>query len=199
MDRLGAVVPDGTKRRGSVARIAEEVLSSRGVDFASAVLARGWTNVTWLAGELVVRVAPSAGPADLLREAGLAAYLPVQVGYPDVIDAVFWTAMSGFLRDGFLARVFRMSGPHWTGINARVPSSKSGRRWSTSIGWTFPSRRHMSDPVPVLPRICDCSHGAFASARLGWAADRSPGGGLGRSIGPLLGGAPKDVKGAQPR
>jgi aminoglycoside phosphotransferase (APT) family kinase protein len=87
MDRLGAVVPDGTKRRGSVARIAEEVLSSRGVDFASAVLARGWTNATWLAGELVVRVAPSAGPADLLREAGLAACLPVQVGYPDVIDA----------------------------------------------------------------------------------------------------------------
>jgi hypothetical protein len=87
MDRLGAVVPDGTNWRGSVARIAEEVLSSRGVDFALAVPARGWTNATWLAGDLVVRVAPSAGPADLLREAGLAACLPVQVGYPDIIDA----------------------------------------------------------------------------------------------------------------
>lgn len=53
---------------------------------------------------------------------------------------VFWTAMSGFSRDAFLARVFRMSGPHWTGISARVPSSKSGRRRSLSIGWTFPPR-----------------------------------------------------------
>jgi aminoglycoside phosphotransferase (APT) family kinase protein len=81
------VVTDGTNRRGSVARIAEEVLSSRGVDFALAVPARGWTNATWLAGDLVVRVAPSASPADLLREAGLAACLPAQVAYPDIIDA----------------------------------------------------------------------------------------------------------------
>lgn len=73
---------DGTNWRGSVARIAEEVLSSRGVDFALTVPARGRTNATWLGGDLVVRVAPSAGPADLLREAGLAACLPVQVGYP---------------------------------------------------------------------------------------------------------------------
>jgi aminoglycoside phosphotransferase (APT) family kinase protein len=85
--RLGAVVPDGTNRQGPPAQIAEEVLSGRGVDFASAVLAKGWTNATWLADEFVIRVAPTAGPADLLREAGLAACLPVQVGYPEIIDA----------------------------------------------------------------------------------------------------------------
>jgi aminoglycoside phosphotransferase len=48
---------------------------------------KGWTNATWLADEFVIRVAPTAGPADLLREAGLAACLPVQVGYPEIIDA----------------------------------------------------------------------------------------------------------------
>jgi hypothetical protein len=87
VDRLGAVVPDGTNRRSSVAQIAAEVLGSRGVDFASAVPAKGWTNATWLAGEFVIRVAPTAGPADLLREAALVARLPVQVGYPEIIDA----------------------------------------------------------------------------------------------------------------
>jgi aminoglycoside phosphotransferase (APT) family kinase protein len=46
---------------------------------------RGW--LAWLVGEFVIRVAPTAGPADLLREAGLVACLPVQVGYPDIIDA----------------------------------------------------------------------------------------------------------------
>jgi hypothetical protein len=39
--RLGAVVPDGTNRQGPPAQIAEEVLSGRGVDFASAVPAQG--------------------------------------------------------------------------------------------------------------------------------------------------------------
>jgi scyllo-inosamine 4-kinase len=87
MARLGVVVPDGTNRQGPPAQIAEEVLSGRGVDFASAVPAKGWTNATWLADEFVIRVAPTAGPADLLGEAGLAACLPVQVGYPDIIDA----------------------------------------------------------------------------------------------------------------
>jgi hypothetical protein len=56
------VVPDGTDRPGVVARIAEVVPSSRGVDFVSALPAKGWTNATWLAGELVIRVAPTAGP-----------------------------------------------------------------------------------------------------------------------------------------
>jgi aminoglycoside phosphotransferase (APT) family kinase protein len=40
-----------------------------------------------LAGEFVVRVAPAAGPTDLLREAGLVACFPQQVGYPEIIDA----------------------------------------------------------------------------------------------------------------
>jgi len=115
MDRLGAVVPDGTSRRGSVARIAAEVLGSRGVDFASAVPAKGWTNATWLAGEFAVRVAPTAGPAELLREAGLASCLPAQVSYPDIID-------TGVLH-----------GHEWV-LTRRLPGQNLSDVWST-LDW----------------------------------------------------------------
>jgi aminoglycoside phosphotransferase (APT) family kinase protein len=109
------VVPKGTDRPGLLARIAEDVLSSRGVTFASAVPAKGWTNATWLAGEFVVRVAPTAGPADLLREAGLAACLPREVGYPDIIDA------------GVL------NGHEWV-LSRRIPGRSLSDVWST-LDW----------------------------------------------------------------
>jgi hypothetical protein len=165
MDRLGAVVPDGTNWRGSVARIAEEVLSSRGVDFALAVPARGWTNATWLAGDLVVRVAPSAGPADLLREAGLAACLPVQVGYPDIIDAGVLDGHEWVLTRRILGQSLS---DVWSTLDWNQRASAIEQIWAKAeyaIGWTFPPRRPMSDLGPrsspnlrLKPwRVCICS------------------------------------------
>src|SRR6266542_1272519 len=70
-----------------VAAVAARVLARHGVDPASARRAPGWSNLTWLAGGLAVRVAASPGPDDLLREARLAARLPRAVGYPRLVDA----------------------------------------------------------------------------------------------------------------
>ncbi|CAM02899.1 scyllo-inosamine 4-kinase [Saccharopolyspora erythraea NRRL 2338] len=78
--------PDPMRPQPAAARVAADVLSAHGQDFTTAVRANGWTNATWLAGELVIRVAQRPGPADLLREARLARLLPAQVGYPDVVE-----------------------------------------------------------------------------------------------------------------
>ncbi|MFD7655364.1 phosphotransferase family protein [Actinosynnema sp. NPDC059797] len=68
-------------------RVAEEVLGRHGADFGSATRGRGWTNATWLAEDLVVRVAREPGSSDLLRESRLVALLPAEVGHPEVVDA----------------------------------------------------------------------------------------------------------------
>jgi scyllo-inosamine 4-kinase len=67
--------------------VAEAVLRDHGADLGGARRGRGWTNATWLTDDLVIRVASTPGPADLLRERRLAALLPVEVGYPPVVDA----------------------------------------------------------------------------------------------------------------
>lgn len=65
--------------------LAAQVLARHGGDFARARRAGGFSNLTWLADGLAVRVAAAAGPGDLRREARLAALLPPEVGYPRVI------------------------------------------------------------------------------------------------------------------
>ncbi|GAA2532471.1 MULTISPECIES: phosphotransferase family protein [Streptomyces] len=70
----------------ALASVAAEVFRRHGVDFARARRAAGWTNATWLAGGLAVRVARVPGTGDLSREAQLAAVLPREVGYPNVVD-----------------------------------------------------------------------------------------------------------------
>src|SRR6266542_408573 len=70
-----------------VAAIAARVLARHGVDPASARRAPGWSNLTWLAGGLAVRIEAGPGPGDLLREARLVARLPRAVGYPRLVDA----------------------------------------------------------------------------------------------------------------
>ncbi|PRX98966.1 phosphotransferase family protein [Allonocardiopsis opalescens] len=72
--------------RSAAARVAAEVLAARGLGLADASPGRGWTNATWLTREFVVRVARRPGPADLVREASLAALLPAEVGYPEIVD-----------------------------------------------------------------------------------------------------------------
>ncbi|MBI3970061.1 MAG: aminoglycoside phosphotransferase family protein [Chloroflexi bacterium] len=73
-----------------VARVtatAGEILARHGVDIRTARRAGGWSNLTWLAGGLAIRVAAAPGSGDLLREAQLAALLPPEVGYPRIVDS----------------------------------------------------------------------------------------------------------------
>jgi aminoglycoside phosphotransferase (APT) family kinase protein len=67
--------------------IAAAVFARYGVDFASARRALGWSNATWLAGGLALRMAVQPGNDRLFREARLAALLPAQAGYPRQVES----------------------------------------------------------------------------------------------------------------
>jgi scyllo-inosamine 4-kinase len=68
------------------ARIAASVFERHHVDWATAQREGGWSNATWSAGGLVLRVAIDAGTQRMLREARLASLLPPEVGYPPVVE-----------------------------------------------------------------------------------------------------------------
>lgn len=70
-----------------VRAIAGEVLARHGASLDAARRAGGWSNLTWLTGEMAIRVAAEPGPADLLREARLVALLPPEVGYPRIVES----------------------------------------------------------------------------------------------------------------
>ncbi len=67
-------------------RIAHRVFSERGVAFSRARRGGGWTNRTWLAGGLVLRLSPEKGTDRIRREQRLANVLPESVGYPTVVE-----------------------------------------------------------------------------------------------------------------
>ncbi len=69
-----------------VRRIADRVFARYGIDFLTAKRAGGWTNATWLAGGLALRVSVRPGDGNLLREARLGALLPPEAGYPTPIE-----------------------------------------------------------------------------------------------------------------
>jgi len=68
------------------ARVAAGAFARHGVDWAGAKREGGWSNVTWSAGGLVVRVSIETGEQDILREAQLAAVLPPEVSYPPIVE-----------------------------------------------------------------------------------------------------------------
>jgi hypothetical protein len=79
---------DRRRDPAAVARLAAcaaQILARHGGDFGRARRAGGYSNLTWLADGLAVRIAAEAGPGDLLREAKLGALLPPEVGYPRLI------------------------------------------------------------------------------------------------------------------
>ena len=69
-----------------LAAIGASIYARHGVDFASARRGGGWSNATWIAGGLVLRLATQAENDNLTREAKIAALLPPEVGYPRVIE-----------------------------------------------------------------------------------------------------------------
>lgn len=66
-------------------RVAAAVLAAHGEDLGDAVRGRGWTNATWLGGDVVVRVSRVPGSHELRREARLVELLPAEVGHPRVL------------------------------------------------------------------------------------------------------------------
>jgi len=75
--------------RGTIVQlygIAESVFSRHGINFSAARRASGWSNATWMAGGMVLRLSVQRGNENIQREARLAALLPKEVGYPPVMD-----------------------------------------------------------------------------------------------------------------
>lgn len=66
--------------------IAESIFNRYGVDFTAAKRAGGWSNATWLGGGLALRLSVQQGKQSILREAQLAALLPLEVGYPPILE-----------------------------------------------------------------------------------------------------------------
>jgi aminoglycoside phosphotransferase (APT) family kinase protein len=64
---------------------AAAIFASHGVDFATARRCGGWTNATWLAGGLALRLAVHEGRDNIRWEARLAALFPPEVGYPPIV------------------------------------------------------------------------------------------------------------------
>lgn len=62
--------------------IATSIFKQYGVDFSTAKRAGGWTNATWLAGGLALRLSVNPGNDKIRREVQMAAMLPATVGYP---------------------------------------------------------------------------------------------------------------------
>jgi len=67
-------------------KIAAAIFDQHGIDFAAAKRAGGWTNLTWLAGGLALRLAARPGQDKIRREAKLAALLPPAVGFPPTLE-----------------------------------------------------------------------------------------------------------------
>jgi aminoglycoside phosphotransferase (APT) family kinase protein len=67
-------------------KIASGIFAKHGIDFATAKRAGGWTNLTWLAGGLALRLAARPGQDKIWREAMLAALLPPAVGFPPILE-----------------------------------------------------------------------------------------------------------------
>jgi len=66
--------------------IAAGIFSRYGINFETAKRRGGWTNATWLAGGLVLRLSTRQGDDKIRREAQLASLLPSEVGYPPVLE-----------------------------------------------------------------------------------------------------------------
>ncbi len=67
-------------------KIASGIFAKHDIDFATAKRAGGWTNLTWLAGGLVLRLAARPGQDKIRREAELSALLPPSVGFPLILE-----------------------------------------------------------------------------------------------------------------
>jgi aminoglycoside phosphotransferase (APT) family kinase protein len=95
--------------------IAAGIYARHGVDFATANRAGGWSNITWLAGGLALRLSTRQGNDRILREAKLASILPPEVGYPPILE----TGVTG--------------GYEWS-LSKEIPGKNLGHVWP-NLDW----------------------------------------------------------------
>ena len=69
------------------ARIAARILAHHGADPSTMRREGGWSNATWSAGGMVLRIAIAPGSTRNRREARLASILPPEVGYPPILES----------------------------------------------------------------------------------------------------------------
>lgn len=77
----------GRETMERVRGIAAGIFARHGVDFAIAQRAGGWSNATWLAGGLALRISVKEGKESILMETRLARLLPAAVGYPTQVES----------------------------------------------------------------------------------------------------------------
>jgi aminoglycoside phosphotransferase (APT) family kinase protein len=101
----------GDENPGNIESIAAAIFSRQGIDFAAVQRAGGWTNAVWMTDKLVLRLSTKKENEDLLHEARLSAFLPSEVGYPQIVEA---GATAGFA---------------WT-LARRLPGRSLGEVWA---------------------------------------------------------------------
>jgi len=87
MTEPGADLYRDSETIAQCARIAAQVLKRHNVDWSTAKRLGGWSNATWSAGGLVLRIAVRPGTDRLLREARLASLLPPEAGHPPIVES----------------------------------------------------------------------------------------------------------------
>ncbi len=95
--------------------IAEGIFHRYGINFKDAKRAGGWSNATWLADGLALRLSVQQGKEDIRREAKLALLLPPEVGYPPILETG--------VTDGY----------EWS-LSKKIPGNNLGEIWPT-LDW----------------------------------------------------------------
>lgn len=81
-----SITPSGQEQAHRLQSIAAGIFARHGIDFSTARRGGGWSNATWIAGGLVLRLSTQPDNENLTREAKIAALLPPEVGYPRRIE-----------------------------------------------------------------------------------------------------------------
>ena len=136
-------------------QLAAQLLKEYGADFESAQRAGGWTNHVYLAGDIVLRIAPDEASDRIRRETALVKCLPKLVGYPENIATG--------IADG-----------HEWSVSRRVPGGNLGDAWE-NLSWTERTRavRELWDIVRAVHAV-DVGTIPVTLPQRTWYSDLSP-------------------------
>jgi scyllo-inosamine 4-kinase len=87
MDPLAPELRQDPVLLAHIAEVAASVLRTHGDDLQECGPTGGWVHPGWMSDRFVIRVGLVPGKTDLRREARIAATLPAEVGYPEVVES----------------------------------------------------------------------------------------------------------------
>jgi scyllo-inosamine 4-kinase len=147
------------------ARVAARVFERHSVDFSTAQREGGWSNATWSAGGLVLRVAVATGTEHLRREARLASVLPPEVGYPPIVESSVCEGVEWVLSGRVPGRPLN---DVWPALDWAARGAALGELWAKAriLHSVAPERAqaHVRDHSPLYAP--DPAHAAAQLARL---------------------------------